>query len=65
MRFASYFEMLCNILGDPICISTPIGESVIVTHVYRAFPIFCMGFQNFVDLVILDISDFDMILGLT
>ena len=46
VRFASDFEMLCDTLDDHIRVSTPVGELVIVTHVYRACPIFFMGFHT-------------------
>ena len=44
---------------------SPIGESVIVTHVYRVFPIMFMGYQTWIDLLILDMIGFDIILDIT
>ena len=39
MSFASDFEIMCDVFDTPIRVSTPIEESIIVTHVYRACPI--------------------------
>lgn len=42
-----------------------IGEFIIITHIYYACSILFTGFKTWVDLVILDIVDFDMILDMT
>ncbi|WMV42843.1 hypothetical protein MTR67_036228 [Solanum verrucosum] len=65
VHFASEFNMNCDILNAPTHVSTLVGESVVVTHIYCACPILFMGFQTWVDLVILDMTDFDIILGMT
>lgn len=61
VRFASDFEMFYDILDDPIHVSTPVGESLIVTHLYRACLFQFMGFQTSVYFVIFDVVDFDII----
>ena len=49
VRFASDFEMLCDVLDAPIHVCIPVGESIVVAHVYHAFPISFIGFQTLVD----------------
>lgn len=65
ISFTFDLDMLCVILDVPIHISSPIGESVIVTHVYRVCPILFMEFQTQGDFVILDMDNFYIILGMT
>ena len=49
----------------PIRVSTPVGEFVIVEKVYRSCPVTFMESNTHVDLLILEIVDFDVILGMT
>lgn len=64
VQFALGFDMICDMLDGSIHVSTPVGESVIVTHVYHAFYVMSMGFQTWIDLDVLDMNDFDIILGI-
>ncbi|WMV24901.1 hypothetical protein MTR67_018286 [Solanum verrucosum] len=50
VRFASDFDMICDILDAQIRVSTPVGESVIATHVYRSCPILFIGFQTWANM---------------
>ena len=49
----------------PIRVSTPVGESVIVEKVYRSCPMTFTESNTHVDMVILEMVDFDVILGMT
>ena len=49
----------------PIRVSTPVGESVVVEKVYRSCLVNFVGRNTYVDLVILEMDDFDVILGMT
>ena len=44
--------------------STPVGESVVAKRVYRNCPIMLPNSVSYVDLVELDMLDFDVILGM-
>ena len=49
----------------PIRVSTPVGEFVVVEKVYRSCSVNFVGSNTYVDLVILEMDDFDVILGMT
>ena len=49
----------------PIRVSTPVGESVVVENAYRSCVVNFVGSNTYVDLVILEMDDFDVILGMT
>ena len=49
----------------PIRVSTPVGESLIVNKVYRSCLLAFVGSNTHVDLIILEMVDFDVIIGMT
>ena len=63
--FATGLNLPCELLDMPIRVSTPVGESVIVEKVYRSCLVTFVGSNTYVDLVILEMVDFDVILGMT
>ena len=63
--FATGLNLPCELLDMPIRVSTPVGESVIVEKVYRSCFVTFIGSNTHVDLVILEMVDFDVILGMT
>lgn len=64
VNFALGFNAICDVLDTPIYVSTPIGEFVIVIHVYRACSVLFMGFKTWASLVIMDMTNFYVILGI-
>ena len=63
--FATGLNLHCELLDMPIRVSTPVGESVIVEKVYRSCLVTFVGRNTHVDLVILEMVDFNVILGMT
>ena len=63
--FANGLNLHCELLDMPICVSSPVGESVIVEKVYRSCLVTFLGSNTHVDLVILDMVDYDVTLGMT
>ncbi|XP_070040861.1 uncharacterized protein [Nicotiana tomentosiformis] len=62
--FASYLDMSRDSLDTPICVSTPIRDSIMVDRVYRFCLVTIRSCETRVDLMLLKIVDFDMILGM-
>ena len=56
------FEILPEVLHDPIVVSTPLGENVRTDRVYKDFPIVICCKTMCADLVELPMHDFDIIL---
>ncbi|KAH0709324.1 hypothetical protein KY284_010751 [Solanum tuberosum] len=58
------FDMFPDVLGKPFSVSTPVGDSIVAKRVYRGCPISLPNRITLVDLVELDMLDFDVILGM-
>ncbi|WMV41657.1 hypothetical protein MTR67_035042 [Solanum verrucosum] len=58
------FDVLPDVFLDPFSISTPVGDSIVAKRVYRRCPISLSHIFTLVDLVELDMLDFDVILGM-
>ncbi|KAL3332783.1 hypothetical protein AABB24_033043 [Solanum stoloniferum] len=57
-------SMICESLDVHIHISIPLGDFVVVDRVYYFCVATFMGYKFLIDLVIFDIVDFDVILGM-
>ena len=62
--FAPSLDILCESLDFPIHVSILVGDSVIVDRLYRLFIVTLMGYDTHADLKVLDMIDFDVILGM-
>ena len=56
------FEVLLEVLHDPILVSTPLGENVRTDRVYKDFPIVVSCKSMCENMVELPMHDFDVIL---
>ena len=63
--FATGLNLHCELLDMPIRVSTPVGESIIVEKVYRSCLVMFVGRNTHVDLVIFEMVNFNVILGMT
>ncbi|XP_049367958.1 uncharacterized protein LOC125832810 [Solanum verrucosum] len=62
--FASGLELTCDRMSVPIRVSTPVGEPLVVNRVYRSCLVVLSGYETWVDMILLDMLDFDVILGM-
>ena len=62
--FASQFGGPPEPLDQPFWVGTPMGESLLVTFVHRSCLVTINGKDFMVDLIVLDLMDFDVILGM-
>nr|XP_016442250.1 PREDICTED: uncharacterized protein LOC107767685 [Nicotiana tabacum] len=64
LYFASCLYMPRGSLDAPVHVSTPIGDSLLVDRVYRSCVVTVYGFDTKVDFLLLEVVDFDVILGM-
>ncbi|XP_070046796.1 uncharacterized protein [Nicotiana tomentosiformis] len=62
--FALYLDISRDSLSSSIYVSMPVGDSIVVDHVYWLCLVVIGGFETRVDLLLLIIVDFDVILGM-
>ncbi|XP_070043222.1 uncharacterized protein [Nicotiana tomentosiformis] len=65
---SSYFSLRFNrqpeILNDPFLAAIPIGESLLAEYMYRAYQIRVEGRDTLADLIVLNMIDFDILMGM-
>ncbi|XP_070045295.1 uncharacterized protein [Nicotiana tomentosiformis] len=62
--FASYLDMPRDFLSTHVYVSTTVRDSTVVDRVYLSCFIIIEGYETRVDLLLLNLMDFDMILGM-
>ena len=58
------FNVLLDVLIEPFLVITTVGDSVVAKRLFRRCPIILFNRVTLVDLVELDMSEFDVILGM-
>ena len=61
---AVYFRVSPETLAEPFSVCTPVGVSIIARQVYRNYPVIISQKVTSVDLVELDMTNFDIILSM-
>lgn len=62
--FAPYLVVPRDSLSALVYVSRPVGDSIVVDRVYRVCMVVIGGLETHVDLLLLDMVDFDVILGM-
>ncbi|XP_070039984.1 uncharacterized protein [Nicotiana tomentosiformis] len=62
--FAHFLDIPRESLGTPIYVSTPVGDSVVVDQIYQSYMVTFCGYETRADLLLLDMTDFEVILGM-
>ncbi|XP_070042968.1 uncharacterized protein [Nicotiana tomentosiformis] len=62
--FAHFFDVPHESLGTPIYVSTSVGYSIIVDWIYLFRIITFCGYETRADLLLLNMTDFEVILGM-
>ncbi|XP_070041229.1 uncharacterized protein [Nicotiana tomentosiformis] len=55
---------VCESLSTPVYVSIPVGDSIIVDQIYRSCVVTFCGYETRVVLLLLDMTDFEIILGM-
>ena len=58
------FRISLEILAEPFSVSTPVGKTIIVRWVYRNYPVMIFLKVTLAELVKIEMTNFDVILGM-
>jgi hypothetical protein len=63
-RTVNNLHVLSSKLGVGVTVSTPLGENIHIDDIYRGVKLYIGGLELRVDLIPLELYDFDLILGM-
>ena len=63
-KIMNNLHMLSSNLGVGVTVSTPLGENIHIDDIYRGVKLYIRGLELRVDLIPLELYDFDVILGM-
>ncbi|XP_070049756.1 uncharacterized protein [Nicotiana tomentosiformis] len=63
-HFASYLVVPCDSLSALVYVLTPMGDAIVIDCVYCSCVVTIGSLETHVDLLLLDMVDFDVILGM-
>jgi hypothetical protein len=63
-RIVNNLHVLSSNLGVGVIVSTPLGENIFIYDIYRGVKLYIGGLELRVDLMPLQLYDFDMIMGM-
>lgn len=62
--FAHYLGVSRESLGTPVYVSTTVGDSIIMDQIYRSCIVTFCGYETRADLLLLDMTDIEIIMGM-
>ncbi|XP_070050701.1 uncharacterized protein [Nicotiana tomentosiformis] len=62
--FAHFLDIPRDSSGTLVYVSTPVGDSVVVDRIYRSYVVTFRGYETRADLLLLDVTAFEVILGM-
>ncbi|XP_070031485.1 uncharacterized protein [Nicotiana tomentosiformis] len=62
--FAHFLGVSRESLSTPVYESTPVGDSIVVDQIYRSCVVTFCGYETRADLLLLDMTDFKILLGM-
>jgi len=63
-RIVNNLHVLPSNLGVGVTVSTPLGENIHIDDIYRGAKLYIGGLELRADLMLLELYDFDVILGM-